>query len=119
MKTRLSTSFSQILRLDFLGLLVSLLLVASTAFLIWSKTPRFPIAVPLWFSKPWGQEWLAAPVFLWLVPLIGFLITFINFSLAYFFSTRERLLSLLLVGSSVIVCGLLFYSLLNIILVVT
>lgn len=119
MKTWLFTKLFRLLRSDFLALAGSLILVTAAGFLIWSRSSQFPLAVPLWFFKPLGEGRLAAPIFLWLVPIIGLSTILVNFTLAYFFSTRERLLSLLLFGSSLIVCSLLFYSLLNIILVTT
>lgn len=29
-----------------------------------------PPEVPLWYSRPWGQEQLASPYWLWLVPIL-------------------------------------------------
>jgi hypothetical protein len=119
MKTWLSTKLFRRPSFSFLSLSGSLVLVAASCLLIWVKAPDFPLAVPLWFSKTWGKDWLTAPVLLWLIPLISFLIILINFGLARLFSERERLISLILLGSGLITCFLLFYSLLNIILVAT
>lgn len=30
--------------------------------------PSFPPQVPLWYSRPWGEDQLAPPTALWLVP---------------------------------------------------
>ena len=90
-----------------------------SALLIWLNTSKLPLVIPLWFSKPWGKDWLAAPVFLWFIPSVSFLIILVNSFLAANFWHRERLLSFLLVASSCVTSGLLFYSLLEIILVVS
>ncbi|TSC85277.1 MAG: hypothetical protein G01um101416_983 [Microgenomates group bacterium Gr01-1014_16] len=34
---------------------------------------KLPPQVPLWYSRPWGEDQLAQPVFLWIIP-IGILI---------------------------------------------
>lgn len=33
----------------------------------WTKLP--PV-VPMWYSRPWGEDQLARPVFLWAIPAI-------------------------------------------------
>lgn len=37
-----------------------------------------PPKVPLWYSKPWGEERLALPIFLFLIPLTALLVYGIN-----------------------------------------
>ena len=99
--------------------LISLLLTFFSILLIWLNKARFPLVVPLWFSKPWGEDWLAAPSFLWIIPALSLLVILLNLVLARFLWERKDPLSFLLIGSSGVVSGLLFYSLLRIILVVS
>jgi len=101
------------------SLLISLSFTLASSFLIWRNWSRFPLAVPIWFSKPWGESWLASPNFLWLAPTIGLLIVVLNTLTAKYFWSRERVLSLLLVSANPIISGLLFYTLLEIVLVTT
>ncbi len=89
--------------------LVSILLLSFTK-------DSFPVAVPLWFSRPWGLERLAAPAFLWILPLVSFLILIINFFLANYLFLREKILSNILFGSSPLISFLLFFTLLQIVL---
>ncbi|HEX7456222.1 MAG TPA: hypothetical protein VF303_02030 [Candidatus Nanoarchaeia archaeon] len=101
------------------SLVAGLFFVLLSAFLIWKNTNNFPLAVPLWFSKPWGEERLAEPILLWLLPLASLATIIINFSLSRIFREKERVLFLLLIWSIPVVSGLLFYTLLEIIFVAT
>jgi len=98
---------------------LSLIFVAISSYLLFTNSGNFPLAVPLWFSKPWGEERLAEPIFLWLLPTTSLILVAFNFFLWNFFKNRERLLFLMLLWVSPIVSGLLFYTLLEIILVVS
>lgn len=111
------TKLTKVATFNILCLLTSLFLNLAASFLIWRNLDTFPLSVPLWFSKPWGQDWLASPNFLWLIPTIGFLSTAFNNLAAKFFWSRERVLSLLLISASPIISGLLFFTLLEIIVV--
>ncbi|OGY21270.1 MAG: hypothetical protein A2126_02100 [Candidatus Woykebacteria bacterium GWB1_45_5] len=119
MKTRRFTKLFRLPPTNILILLAAFSLIFVSCLLIWTKSPQFPLAVPLWFSREWGEKWLAAPIFLWILPLMGFLTIIVNSLLAHLFWTRERPLSLILLGNSLIVSVLFLYSLLSIILVVT
>jgi hypothetical protein len=99
--------------------LISSLFILLSIFIIWKNTTAFPLAVPLWFSNPWGEERFAEPIFLWVFPVAGFLVLIINFFLSRYFRNREAVLYLLLLWVAPVVNGLLFYSLLQIIFVVT
>lgn len=39
---------------------------------------KLPPKVPLWYSKPWGEERLARPIFLFLIPLTALIVYGIN-----------------------------------------
>lgn len=119
MKIQKFTNLFRLPPVNILVVLSTLGLIGVACFLIWLKASQFPLAVPLWFSRTWGEDWLAAPTFLWLLPLISSLILLINSFLSHLFWLKERLLSYVLIGSGLITSVLLLYSLLNIILVVT
>ena len=98
---------------------LSLIFAAFSSYLLFTNSGNFPLAVPLWFSKPWGEERLAEPIFLWLLPTTSLVLLAFNFFLWNVFKNRGRLLFLMLLWTSPIVSGLLFYTLLEIILVVS
>ena len=104
---------------NIISLLISLSFTIASSFLIWQNMVRFPLAVPFWFSKPQGESWLAAPNFLWLIPTISVLLVIFNSLVASYFWSRERVLSLLLASANPIISGLLFYTLLEIVLIAT
>lgn len=73
---------------------VSLLLVS------WGKLPP---EVPLFYSRPWGGQILAAPVFLFLLPAIALFSLVFNFLLASFITHGEVFLRRVLMAAAVLV----------------
>jgi hypothetical protein len=119
MKTLLFAKLPRLPLFNLLSLAVSLFFTVASSLLIIVKAAAFPLAVPLWFSTSWGVGWLAEPIYLWLIPTINLIIILVNFTMARLFPSEERILSFLLVGSSPVISGLLFYTLLRITLVTT
>jgi divalent metal cation (Fe/Co/Zn/Cd) transporter len=103
----------------FISLFVSVLFLGVSIFLIITSTNRLPLAVPIWFSKPWGEERLADPTFLWLIPVINAFLIFANLLLAYYFRAKERVLYSILIWVSPIISIMFFYTLFKIVLVAT
>jgi len=90
-----------------------------SAYLLVNKASHFPLAVPIWFSKPWGELRLAEPSYLWILTASGLLILFINLFISYFIFKKEPILASLLIWTNPIIGLLLFYTLIKIILLVT
>lgn len=49
-----------------------------TSIVLAIRWKSLPPKVPLWYSKPWGEERLATPIFLFLIPLTALLVYGIN-----------------------------------------
>jgi len=107
------------LRLFLSSQTVSLFFLVLSVVLIWRNFQELPLAVPLWFSKPWGEQRLAEPVFLWLLPVSSLVIFVLNFVLSKFFEHKEKFLYLFLLWSNLVVSWLFFYTLFEIIRVVS
>lgn len=69
--------------------LIEIILIASA----WSF---LPYQVPLFYSQPWGQEQLATPINLFLFPLLGLLIFFLNSLIFSFIPKNEKLIKKIL-----------------------
>ncbi len=95
---------------------ISVLFPILSFLLLLSDKREFPIAIPLWFSKPWGLERLAAPSFLWLLPWINIFILITNLFLSYYLYKTQRTLSLILLWANPLLGFLLFFTLLKIVL---
>lgn len=93
----------------------STLLQLSVLALAWS---RLPPLVPLWYSKPWGTDQLAPPIFLSVLPLISMLTHLINTSIAMYITTDYLIFTQSLCLSSVIVSVLSLISIVKIIFLV-
>jgi len=63
----------------------------------------FPPQVPLFYSRPWGEEQLASSVFLWILPGAAILFSLFNVSMASFLFEELPLLAQFLVWSNVLI----------------
>ena len=102
--------------LSFAG---SLILALSSSALIWVNRDNFPIAVPLWFSRDWGESQLATPTFLWILPAAILSLAIINSLIASYVWPKSSVLGLLLTFSNLTVSSLFFFTLFRIIQVTT
>lgn len=80
--------------------ILSILAQTSLLLVSWGKLPP---EVPLFYSRPWGEQILAAPVFLFLMPAVALFCLLFNFLLASilrgdFFLRRVLLASAILVA---------------------
>mgnify|MGYP001114459227 CR=1 FL=1 len=64
---------------------------------------RLPPEIPLFYFRPWGEEQLAAPYFLWVLLAGVLLISFLNSVVACFLFEEFPLLARILVWASVLV----------------
>jgi len=58
---------------------------------------HLPPEIPLYFSRPWGEAWLAGTSSIFFLPFFSILVTIINYLLALYFFQKKTLLSQLLV----------------------
>jgi len=86
----------QLLKLSFILILVqALIILFALSFL--------PSQVPLFYSRPWGEEQLAHPLYLFLLPLVNLAVFILNSILLSFIEKKE-----LLIRQILIICILLF-----------
>jgi hypothetical protein len=76
-------------------------LVLFLTFLLLILKFRFlPPQVPIFYSLPWGEEQLGNPTYLFILPLLAFLLGLVNFFLAKIILTKEPLAAKILIWSS-------------------
>lgn len=78
-----------------------------------------PPAVPLWYSLPWGEEQLAHPLWLFLLPLSGILWHACTIVIAATLTKEHIVFSKVVFLSSLLTSFLLFLTLVNIVFLVT
>lgn len=66
--------------------------------LIWFY-PKLPPQVPLFFSRPWGSQWLTSTSALFFLPAYTLLVFIFNYSLALYYHLKKPFLAKLLVTS--------------------
>ncbi len=71
--------------------------ISSLLFLLLSWT-KLPPEVPLFYSRPWGEEQLVSPLFLWFLPGSSLIVIWINLFLASYFATDKLIVRMLMVA---------------------
>ena len=88
-------------------------------FLLLWKWPKIPLLVPLWFSRPWGQEQLAPSLWLFFMPFLSVFFFIINTLISVFFLSSYKVFTQILLMSSAASALLIFYITVNIVNLVT
>ena len=96
--------------------LFSILAQASLILFVWGKLPG---QLPIFYSRPWGEELLGKPLNLWLLPLILVLTVAVNYLLAIFITGTNRFLLRILSSFSFLVALTTFYDVVKIISLLT
>ncbi len=95
-------SFREVWNDKITGNCLNLALIALSAsfFLLLFSWFKLPPKVPLFYSLPWGEEQLASPFYLWLLPASSLAMTIINLAFASYFSSDQLITRLLMVTAS-------------------
>lgn len=78
-----------------------------------------PPEVPLWYSKPWGQEQLAHPLWLLVLPAGGLIWYLVDLTIATYITHEYLIFTQVLFLSSFLVSLLSTFSLVRILFLVT
>jgi len=102
----------------FVPLISGLLILAEVALISWRIVPMVygQTAVPLHYNIHFGVDTVGDWWRIYTVPAVALMVLIINMSLARFFFRRERALSYMAVGSTILLEGILFVSTIFIIL---
>jgi len=99
---------------------VNLLVIAADLLVVFIKRSSLPEQVPLFYSRPWGQEQLAAKDYLFLVPLASFLVFILNYYLSLVLLKKgEKFLTILSSGLALLFSVLGAITLWKIIFLIT
>lgn len=69
---------------------------------------RLPPVVPLWYSKPWGEDQLANPIFLLILPLGSLFWYMMSLIIIHYYTYENLLYSQILLGTTMIASILSF-----------
>lgn len=94
------------------------LFILSVALLLW-RFPQLPPKVPLWFSRPWGEDQLASPYWLLLLPASSIAWYGIDFLISIYVTAEYLIFTQMLFLSSLIVSLLSFITLIKILYLVS
>lgn len=74
----------------------------------WSK---FPPQVPIFYSRPWGEQMLASPLFLLTLPALGIIFGAVNFAISLFFLQEHFFAKRVLIVFSAVIAFATLYNL--------
>jgi len=86
--------------LGYVWLAVTVLVVTISLLVVYRAS--FPPQVPLWYSLPWGQDQLAAPYWLWLLPSLIAVVTGVIALGSRYLRQDPLLLNLWVIGGMVV-----------------
>jgi hypothetical protein len=98
--------------------ILNLLVLIVSVSLTFLHQKDLPPTLPLWFSKPWGEERLAEPNSLWLLPALIAVFLIVNNLAAKFLYRTHKVLALILVWAALIISLIVLFPLYRIVLVV-
>ena len=78
-----------------------------------------PPLVPLWYTRPWGTDQLAHPVWLLMLPLASLIIYCVNFLISMYVTAEYLIFTQMLFLTSLIISLLSFIALIKIIFLIT
>lgn len=102
-----------------LGMRVGLTVLGLSVLVFSVSFTKLPPEVPLFFSRPYGEERLVFGWVLGLLPLISLIIQSISMRFAGSVIEEDELLAQLLVGTGTLVSLMCFFALVKIVLLVT
>ncbi len=97
---------------------VIVLFILSVGLLVW-RFPELPPSVPIWFSRPWGEDQLASPYWLVLLPASSIVWYGIDLLIGIYITAEYLIFTQMLFLSSLIVSILSFVTLVKILFLVT
>ncbi len=97
---------------------VLLLFLLCVILLIW-RLPNLPSQVPLWYAKPWGNDQLAHPFWLAILPATILMFYVLNLFVSAKFCAKHLIFTQLLFATSLLVALLSFIALAKILFLIT
>ena len=97
-------------RLTFLAWTIGILSVLFQASLLLVSWGKLPPEVPLFYSRPWGEQILAAPVFLFMMPAVALFALVVNFILASIIAREDIFIRRVLVACVILIGLITLYN---------
>ena len=105
-------------RKNKIAIYTAVALIIGQCIVLLLKVQTLPLQVPLFYSLPWGEQQLTKASMLWILPLSSFLCFMLNIHLGMLFWAKERLLSIILAWSNVLITVIASLALIKIILLI-
>lgn len=99
-------------------IILSFLFLGASILLLSLKFAGLPPEVPLFYSRPWGEERLAQKVWLWLLPGLSLVFLSTNLILTNILLKKDNFLAQIALVSQTIVLFLLFWTLFKIVFLI-
>lgn len=96
-----------------------LFLNIAAALVILIRFTKLPLFVPLWYSRPWGTDQLASPLWLFILPVGSIFLHIINLAISIFFTAEYLVFTQMIFLTSFLVSLLSFITLIKIVFLIT
>lgn len=83
------------------------------------RFPKLPPLVPLWYSRPWGADQLASPLWLFILPLGSMVWYVVNVAISVYLAKEYLVFTQMMFLSSLLVSFMSFVTLLKILSLIT
>lgn len=97
-------------RLTFFAWAICILSILAQTSLLLVSWGKLPPEVPLFYSRPWGEQILAVPIFLYLLPAVALFCLLLNFLLANFILRGDFFLRRVLLATAILVAVATLYN---------
>ncbi|MFZ5365783.1 MAG: hypothetical protein ACOZBZ_00635 [Patescibacteria group bacterium] len=82
------------------GKLTTVFLILASCFILLLFWIKLPPEVPLFYSRPWGEDQLGQPFFLWILPGGTILVFLGSFAIGKFLTSEKLLIHLITFGAT-------------------
>lgn len=120
--TKEAESTWKLLRSNWLIALVNRITLAITIIgiaVLLFRYQTLPPKIPLWYSQPWGNDQLAHPLWIFILPLGSIMLYVINAAVAIYFLSEYLVFAQIAFLTSLVVSVLSFIALVKILFLVT
>lgn len=83
------------------------------------RLPNLPPLVPLWYSRPWGADQLASPLWLFVLPVGSILLYVVNLAIVLYLTKEYLVFTQIIFLTSLLVSLLTCMTLIKILALVT
>lgn len=96
-----------------------IVLTTASVICILARLTSLPPLVPLWYSRPWGTDQLAHPLWLFILPVGSLLLYVVNRAIAVYFTAEYLIFTQMIFLTSLLVSFLSFMVVIKVLFLIS